>query len=177
MTPYYVYTRYKIMGDKNPLSEDKWMNRLSDNSIEEFTKLSDKFITVWQNIDIDTYMSIGWKLWKTFTVNNLNNNKIIKEYIKQDKKKKRCIDYSEKDIYNELSSLKRLYGSLNQYCIKRNPIEDFTKNKICSLTLMYLIMYKYIIVSSLDKNYLSYIYNRYNTLKSIIHNMTSLEEI
>lgn len=175
MTPYTLYKIYKSTGNKNAISEDKWKNKLSDKSFNEFQELSDKFTTIWQSINATEYMKTGHSIWKSFIVKNLNNPRILKTYIKNDKNKKRCIDYSEENIYNELLVLKEKYGSIRKYCEVELPIEDFQKNIISSLTLMYLIMYKYVKVDSFEKNYLSYIYDRYDELKQIILTMDSLE--
>jgi hypothetical protein len=149
----------------------KKIPKIKKENLEIVKSLTDNFNTKWNNIDPIEYFKCGLKLWKTFSYSKFLNNLIIKEYIKQDKKKKRKLT-SKNDIERSFLYLKSIsIKSLNELKDDNEPsfiVIEYIKNNIDKILLSYLLFNKYIPEGYINKKYLSYIYNNKKEMKALV---------
>ena len=185
-TPYDVYVAYvtarQIRKPKSskPLTEEKYRNRLSSKNLEIIDLLSGFFNTIYSNINPTMYMLCGFKIFKTFKYSNFLNEKILDEFIREDKRQKRNLDVTEDDIHK---SFNHINMPLKDYCklmdgIQKMIITDYLLNNIHGSIIVYCMFKKLISFSSLEKNYIYYIDNNFNDyLKSMFKREQLIKEL
>ncbi len=151
-----------------------WESKLLPDQIQIFAQISGYFLTKWSNINVKRYMECGFELYKRFTYKDILRPDIIKHYIETDKIKKRRINTSLKKID---SSFRYIEKSLKHYCnlhegARSVIINDYLKNKIDTMILVYCIYYKYLIISKDEKELLYNIYGKYD---EIVNKMFNIE--
>ncbi|MFW6002321.1 MAG: hypothetical protein ACOCQD_03190 [archaeon] len=147
------------------------MNRLSEENRNKLQKMADYFNTIWQNIDIDNYLKIGFDMWKSFNINKIDDPRIIQKYKRLDKKRKiNFEDISNDDIIKSINYIKKNYSDPMNYCndsnFIRTPVNDYVTGKIDAIMLMFLIEKKYL--SSLqeeEKMMVYYFVDNYESIK------------
>jgi len=149
----------------------KKIPKIKEENLQIIQSLTDRFNTKWNNICPREYFKCGLKLWKTFSYSKFLNNSIIKEYIKQDKKKKRQ-SINKDDIEMSFSYLKSInIKSLNDLKDINEPsfaVIEYMKNNIDKVLLSFLLFNRYIPNGNINKRYLSYIYNNESEMKSLV---------
>lgn len=176
-TAYDVYVKFKKMeslyknkGFKIPND----LGKLSQEKINKLEKVSNYFSTIWQNIDIDEYLKIGFEKWKSFNIDKIDDERIFRKYVSNDKKIKNNFEnISTNDIQKSIDHIKSYYGNVVAYCtdskIIRNPINDFVQNKIDPITLSFLVEKRYISLREEEKLIISQFMNNYNDIKRIMY--------
>lgn len=151
------------------------LSKLSQNKINKLQRMADYFNTVWQNIDIDSYLKIGFEKWKSFDIDKLDDERIFRKYVSNDKKSKHNFEkISTDDISKSLEYIRNVADNAMDYCndrkIIRNPINDYVQNKIDSITLMFLVEKKYLHpIHEEEKLIISQFLNNYNDIKHIMY--------
>jgi len=137
--------------------------------IEEIQILTDRFNTKWSKIDPSEYFKCGLRLWKTFSYSKFLNNSIIKEYIKQDKRKKRK-DVVKQDIERSFSYLKSMgITSLNDVRThKESIIFEYINNNIDKALMSFLLFNNYIPIDHISRRHTSYIFNNKSEMKNYV---------
>jgi hypothetical protein len=176
ITPYDVYVAYRKskISQKNPiiLSEQKYRNRLSIKTLWNIDRCSDYFNTIYSNIDINTYMDIGYKIYKNFTYKQILEPKILESYKVYDKRKKRTIKTSNDLIFN---SFQFINLPLLNYCKLMNQNQkqillDYNKGYIDSIIVVYCMYNKIVSFNDIEEQYLYNIINSYNEWVSLMFN-------
>lgn len=147
VTAHDIYVKFKeqesiYKGKK--LSVPKSIDRLSHKKAQKLQKVADRFNTIWQNIDIDSYIYNGFETWKTFSVEGLDNERLMRIYKSKDKKQKLGFDQVDKeDIKKSVEYINKTEKKPEVYCddrhVIRDPIHDYVKNRIDCITFMFLV--------------------------------------
>ena len=173
-TAYDIYLKFKEIESQYKGIEfkaPKSLQKLSQEKINKLQKIADFFNTIWQNISIDDYLKVGFEKWKSFNIDRLDDERIIRKYISNDKKKKWGFDeITTDDILKSISYIKENYQNVVDYCkndrVVRAPINDFVANKIDALTLVFLIEKKYLYpLNEEEKMFIHHFYSNYTEIK------------
>lgn len=177
-TAYDIYVKFKQMEslckNKN-VNIPKNLDRLSQEKINKLAKVADYFNTIWQNIDVESYLKIGFEKWKSFDIDKLDDKRIFRKYISNDKKiKNNFEEISTTDINKSIIHIQSNAGNAMEYCndnkIIRDPINDFVQNKIDPITLMFLIEKRYLYpVREEEKLIISQFLNNYQDIKHVMY--------
>lgn len=177
-TAYDIYVKFKHM---ESLHKNKSINipndlsRLSQEKINKLAKVADYFNTIWQNINVESYLKIGFEKWKSFDIDKLDDKRILRKYISDDKKiKNNFEETSTTDISKSIEYIQNNAGNAMEYCndgkIIRDPINDFVQNKIDSITLMFLMEKRYLYpVHEEEKLIISQFLNNYSDIKRVMY--------
>jgi len=147
------------------------MGKLSNENRNKLQKIADYFNTIWQNIDIDEYLKVGFENWKSFNINKIDDDRIIEKYKRKDKKKRINYDViSNNEILKSIDYIKQNYENIINYCddnnFVRRPVQDYIYGKIDVIVLIFLIENKYLhMIGSEEKMFLSYVYDNYEIIK------------
>ncbi|MFW5848086.1 MAG: hypothetical protein ACOCVF_04150 [bacterium] len=168
-----IYVKFKeIEGiHKNIPSSYSGMDRLSKDNRNKLQKMADHFNTIWQNIDIDNYLKVGFDMWKSFNINKIDDPRIIQKYKRLDKKRKiNFDDISDEDILKSINYIKQNYNDVMDYCNDDNfirlPVSDYVAGKIDAIILMFLIEKKYLShLQEEEKMMVFYFIDNYENIK------------
>ena len=155
--------------------------RLPKDWVKHFTNMSkanqeamflaaDRFNTRWSNIDMDTYLGVGFDLiGKGFTYTRFFDTRIMSLYMERDKMSKRNLSINKGEIVKSGSFVVDYMGGrgfLKEYARKRDnfesiPIRHYIQGKIDQLFLTWLIKEKYLILDDSDRTQIPYIIEKY----------------
>ncbi len=172
MTPLKLYQIFKkkesLYKNKN-MGVPQNLNKLSVKNFKKLQKISDYFNTIWQNIDPELYIKLGFEKWKSFNLDKLDNPDLFQKYKSVDKLWKMGYNKIDEDVLKKsISYIKNQKNYFNDEIIKQ-PIKDYIKNKIDPIFLCYLIEQKYIILTGEEKSLLSYFLNDYDEIKFMMY--------
>lgn len=178
-TPLSVYQKYieqkNIKSGKNQ-KIPKTINKLNKENFDKLEKISNYFNTIYQNINIDEYISTGFEIFENLKISHLDDNRIFQRYKNKDKKKKRDFDViDDYQINKSLDHIKHNYENLLDYCknenVIRQPILDYSQNKIDAVTLIFLIERKHLRnIRDEERMFVSYVLRNYVEIKHIMYN-------
>jgi hypothetical protein len=176
---------------KNPdLSLEK-LRQSNQANYDKIKTLSDYFNTKWQNIDPIKYLETGFKLFPKFTYTNFLNDKILKQYIQNDKIQKFHCEACKKQILKSFKFMKGILkkdqrNSILEYCKSKNEfslnvVNDYIRGHIDPYTFLYLLLKKYIILSIDEKEKISDFLNNISKYRSYVKDewelFTKMEKI
>ncbi len=168
VTPYEVYVSYRKAKPTTKTikipSEQVYRNRLGVNTLWNIDRCTGYFNTIYSNIDLDTYMQCGYKVFKSFPYKQLINQKVLTKYKQLDKTRKRTVKTSNDRI---TESFKYIDKPLLNYCKdmiskKKRILYDYTLGRVDSVIVMYCIHHKLVSFDDIEEDYLYNIYNQYN---------------
>lgn len=143
----------------------------SYKALEYFTLLLN---TKFQNINMNLYFSCGFEIFKgMFYPPHFNDERILKLYIRKDKERKRNYIFDKNDVLKGFIFIKQYLIehniSLKEYCELKDGgiykiLQHYQLDAINSNILVFLIMKKYINLSELEPEYITYISTRYNEI-------------
>jgi hypothetical protein len=138
--------------------------------------LVDYFNTKWQNVDPETYMSIGFELFKLrFTYRQFLNKKILLHYIQKDKIIKREIGLTQEQIKESVDFIKRyvigdsIGSKLLRYCSMKDgmmslPVKHYLENKISKAFIAFIMWYGYYTPTEDELNKMPYVSAHYRDI-------------
>lgn len=170
---------------------EKKFDKMQLKQKEKLVLLTKMFVTVYQNIDVNRYMELGFELWKKFTYNHFGDERLLNYYIQKDKNRKLEISTNKKLITASAKFIIRYcqdndIKSLKEYCRKREnfksiPVVHYIHGNIDNILMTYLIYKRYILLDEDDKQTLTFIVERFRTLKAnmfeIIDFLEELEDL
>lgn len=167
---------YRLPKDPD-LSLEK-LRQTNQSNYDKIKTLSDYLNTKWQNIDPVKYLEIGFKLFPKFTYTNFLNDKILKQYIQNDKIQKFHCEANKKHILKSFKFIKEVMKSnliqtVLEYCKIKNEfslviVNDYIKGHIDPYTMTYLLLKKYIVLSIDEKEKLVDFLNNISKYKSYV---------
>ena len=170
----YIYTLYKQIectkkDKKQTISWSKFKSKASKDKLIKLETISNYFNTIWHNINIETYINIGFDLWKTFSIDKIDDKKIINKYKTLDKQNKRKVKISNDKIKRSIDFISNYNIPLNEYCCKPETISyvitDYLNNNIDVITLIYLIENGFKKINNIEHMLLSYLRDNYDEIK------------
>lgn len=185
VTEYDVYCAFRRAqanandrGFRIPKDWDAFLLKMNKKNAEWLYKMMVHFNTTYSNIDIDEYMNCGFALWKTFTYKHFCDQKIIDLYIQRDKIKKRRMETTKEEIektfdyiqtYLNDKPIRQGYSQLQNFCKFRDGevriiINKYNQNVVDSLTLVYCLYKRYLVLSDDERAIIPYINQRYREL-------------
>ncbi len=190
---YVCYRKAKSLqtgkGFRIPKDWDSHFNtKMKDQTRNLLIKAAGYFNTTWSNVDIQTYMEVGCRLYATFSYHMFFKPQVLSEYISQDKRQKRLIKANiEKidesfDHINEWLIYKGFHSSdytnLQLYCKCKDGevktiVADYLKNLIDPVLLSYCIFFKYIKLTDIEREYCYNVVNRY---RDVLEQMFRVED-
>ena len=168
VTPYQVYVSYRKAkpSKKEPRipSEEIYRNRLGTKTLWFLDRCAGYFNTIYSNIDIDTYMKIGFDTYKNFTYRQLLEPKVLNAYKILDKRRKRTVKTSNNSILNSFGYIEL---PLLNYCKlldgkQKQILSDYNKGYIDSVIVVYCMHHKLVTFNDIEEDYLYNIVNQYN---------------
>jgi hypothetical protein len=91
--------------------ESHYKNKMTSENKLQLDTLTGWFNTKWNNIDPETYFSIGFELFKLrFTYHHFLNKKVLLHYIQKDKMMKRETGLLHDDIKKSVDFVKNFIG-------------------------------------------------------------------
>lgn len=172
--------RYNNRPYKPPKDWDKVWSRINEKGLYNIRFIAVAFSTRWQNINMDKYFDIGFKLFgNSFSYAKFYDRRILTEYINQDKQHKRKEGNTKTEMTNSFDFIdgwmkeNRQYRDditlYSQYCRMKDdgiraPIKHYLNNNIDKHTLAWLISKKYLILQDNERGLIPLVVENYWTL-------------
>lgn len=175
---YVIYKKVEAYHKNKEYKQPKNLNSLSKENKEKLEKMSGYFNTIYHNINPKVYMHIGFKLWKTFGINKMDDPKIHQKYISFDKKMKREYNPDKKRVKSSINYINS-FDDVFEYCnngeVIREPVKDYIQNKMDCVTLCFLLEKRIMKpLNGEEKNMLSYFINNYTEIKQNMYSKYDL---
>lgn len=182
ITPQDVYFSFrkaqanaKDRGFRMPKDWDAFLLKMSDQNRNWLEQAARYFNTKYSNIDLDAYMTCGFEIWKGFTYKNLLHDKVIQLYINKDKRKKRQLEVSQREIdatFNNIfdfmkdKPMRPGYTELQSFCKFREGevrfcINMYVQGKVDVMTLAYCVNRGYINLTDDERALSPYLVQNY----------------
>lgn len=146
------------------------------------------FNTTWSNVDLETYMKCGFEVYKDFTYKHFTNSQVLSHYIHKDKVKKRKMNSEIQEIEDTFDYIKGFmvdvprragYSQLQNFCKLRDGerrviINMYMRGQIDTMTLVYCLSKRYLIMSDDERALVPYISQRYRELLDNLHSVKNV---
>lgn len=178
-----VQANFNDRGYKLPKDwEKQWNEKFSETTREKLQTITNYFNTKWENISPERYFEAGFELFgRGFSYHKFLDKKIVEQYKRKDKLKKREIEVEKQSLKNDLKFVIREVrdneevkemGILRYYCRSREseedyiskPIRDYLDNKISTSFLTWLISEKYLVLKNIERDLIPYVEENYRTI-------------
>lgn len=174
-------------GYRLPKDWTAFQAKMTKQNAEWLYKAMVYFNTTYNNVNLDQYMACGFELWKGFTYKHFCDSRVIGLYIEKDKIKKRkmessfdVIDRSFDYIVSYMSDKPKRpgYSQLQNFCKLRDGevrtiINTYNRNEIDTMTMMYCLVKRFIIMSDDERVLMPYISQRYRELQENLKDVMS----
>jgi hypothetical protein len=141
-------------------------------------KLTVYFNTTYSNLNMDEYMNCGFELYPKFTYKNFFDSRVLNLYIEKDKAKKRRTEVAQHEIDDTFANIKEFldtqparegYSQLQSYCKFRDGerrviINMYMRGLVDTMTLVYCIKKRYLILTDDERPLVPYVSQRYREL-------------
>ncbi|KFZ25552.1 MAG: hypothetical protein KQ78_02240 [Candidatus Izimaplasma bacterium HR2] len=165
-------------GYRLPQDWGSFKEKMAKQNSEWLYKATVYFNTTYSNIDLDGFMSCGFELWKGFTYKHFCDRRVLELYIQKDKIKKRKLESTHVEITNSFKFIEEYltnkphrsgYSQLQNFCKfregeVRNIISIYNRGKIDTMTIMYCLVHRYLIMTDDERTLMPYISQRYREL-------------
>jgi hypothetical protein len=167
-------TGFRLPKDWDVYKTEK-MNKFA---YDQLYKLMVHFNTSMRNVDMAKFMSCGFEIWKSFSYQHFFEKPVLNLYMQYDKQKKRRImsDTAEVDKsfayiadFLKTKPIREGYNQLQNFCKFRDGeirtiINLYVQDKIDTITLVYCLKKRYIVLSDDERAITPYISQRYRDL-------------
>lgn len=184
-----VWHTFQVKKGKNVEypSDKKWESiykRLSSENKYNIETLVKYLNTVWQNINLERYIEVGFRLWKTFSYKHLLREEIINKYKELDKSKKRknvknttLRSSFQFIVYNRFSL--SYYGSIKDDGFSL-AISDYLQGHIDALIVVYMLEKRYLQINT-EYSFIPYIVDKYDEIRDRVNEkwdlLNSMEKV